>query len=86
MNLANGANSAMLAAPVNSAAPAGPAAPGAPAGPASPAAPQGSQVIAGVGTNGSGDQCGCQCLCAAQVAAPPNVGLGAFGGIVGEYI
>jgi hypothetical protein len=49
-----------------------------------PAAPQGAQVVAGQGTDGRGDACGCQCLCGVGSAAPPNAGLGNFGGVVGK--
>jgi len=48
-----------------------------------PAASQGAQVVAGQGTNGKGDACGCSCLCGVGSAAPPNAGQGNFGGVVG---
>jgi len=45
----------------------------------------GMNVIAGKGTNGYGDQCGCECLCGTGPnVTPSNAGLGAFGGLIGK--
>jgi hypothetical protein len=58
------------------------AATGAPAAAGAPGSPQAPSVVAGQGTTGNGQACGCSCLCG-QAAFPPNVGLGAFGGALG---
>jgi hypothetical protein len=57
---------------------------GAGAAAATAAAPPGqASVVQGSGTTDSGAVCGCSCLCGTN-AFPPDAGIGAFGGALGE--
>lgn len=52
---------------------------------ATPAASEAPAVIAGQGTTGNGQACGCQCLCG-MGSFPANAGQGAFGGFLGTCL
>lgn len=41
-------------------------------------------VVAGQGTTGNGQPCGCSCLCGSGAAPPQGVGQGSFGGVIGK--
>jgi hypothetical protein len=40
-------------------------------------------IVPGTGTNSDGSACSCSCLCGAN-SFPANVGIGSFGGFIGE--